>query len=350
MSTLPQLAIVGAGLIGRKHAEIVGRAGQLAALVDPNPRVKSFSEDVGARWFADLEECLAHGIDGAIIATPNHLHHEHGLACIQAGVPVLVEKPITDRLESAERLVTAAETAGVPLLVGHHRRHNPLIAAAKEVIDSGRLGHVTVVNAQFWLYKPDDYFDETWRRQAGAGPIFINLIHDIDLLRHLCGEVLGVEARQSSDRRGFDVEDSAAMLLEFKSGALGTVTVSDTTVSPWSWEFASGENPAYPKTKVPSYHIGGTEGSLSIPDLQLWSQPQGKNWWNPIQNETLKYTAGDPLVRQLRNFGDVISGKAAPLVTGRDGLQTLAVAEAIKLSARTRRSVGPERTSASIFS
>ncbi len=347
MSGLPRIAVVGAGLIGRRHAELAAASGQLAALVDPDPDAEDLSRKLGTKWFVDLDACLTDGIDGAIIATPNRLHSHQGLDCISHGIPVLVEKPITDTLASAERLVTAAENADVPILVGHHRRHNPLIAAAKNAIDTGRLGQLTLVNAQFWLVKPEDYFRQIWRRETGAGPIFINLIHDIDLLRHLCGEITRITASQSSAIRGFEVEDSAAILLEFENGALGTATVSDATVSPWSWEFASGENDAYPKTEVPCYQIGGTDGSLSIPDLRFWTQPQGQSWWKPIFSETLSYVPCDPLQRQLEHFNNVISGNAEPLVTGRDGLLTLAAVEAVKRSADTGRPVPAVRTKAS---
>ena len=339
MTSGPRLAVVGAGLIGGRHAKMLAELGWLAALVDPEPATAALAEQYGARWYADLDRCLADGIDGVIIATPNQLHATQGLACIEKGAPILVEKPITDTVESGARLVEAANMAGVPLLVGHHRRHNPLIAAAKSAVDSGRLGRLTLVNAQFWLYKPDDYFHADWRRQAGAGPVFINLIHDIDLLRHLCGEIVRVDARQSSAQRGFAVEDAAAILLEFENGALGAVTVSDATVAPWSWEFASGENPAYPKTETSCYQIGGTDGSLSVPDLTLWSQPQGRSWWKPIEGEQIAYSPGDPLMRQLQHFADVIAGKAEPLVSGADGLRTLAAVEAIKRSASIGRSV-----------
>lgn len=331
-----KLALIGAGLVGRRHAELMSEQGLLSAIADPTPQAEDLAQALGVPWFAQPEEMLAvGGIDGALIATPNQLHTTHGLACVAAGVPCLIEKPIADTSVHAAQLVAVAEAAGVPLLVGHHRRHNPLIAAAKDAIDRGRLGEIRLVNGQFWLYKPQDYFQQTWRRQAGAGPVFINLIHDIDLLRHLCGEIVRVTAQQSSAARGFAVEDTAVLLLEFANGALGTVSVSDAVVAPWSWEFASGENLAYPKTEGPCYMIGGAEGALSLPDLAVWSQPDVRSWWKPIAQDQLSFTAEDPLLRQLRHFIEVALGQAQPLVSGREGLRTLAVVEAVKLAADT---------------
>ena len=291
------LAVVGGGLIGRRHVEIVRKEAELAAIVDPDPEIRTYAAMIGAAWFPDLDALLGAGqVDGVIVATPNRMHVEQGLACVAAGVPVLVEKPIADDVASATRLVEAAEAAGVPLLVGHHRRYNPLIGRAREAIRSGEIGTVLAVQAMCWLYKPDDYFDVAWRRQKGAGPVLVNLIHDIDLLRFLCGPVTSVRALMSNAVRGNPVEETAGILLGFASGAIGTVTVSDAVPAPWSCELTAGENPAYPRTGEACYLIGGTKGSLSLPDLRQWHYQGRKSWWEPIDRRTLVADAGDPLV------------------------------------------------------
>ncbi len=334
------LAVVGAGLIGRRHIEIIAAHDRLAAIVDPAPEAAALASEQGVPWAPTLEGYLATDRPaGVVVATPNQLHAENALSAIAAGVPVLIEKPITDTAEAGARVVAAARAAGVPILVGHHRRHNPLIRAAKDAISDGRLGQIVAVQGQFWLYKPDDYFAPDWRRQAGAGPIFINLIHDIDLLRHLCGEIIRVTAVESRGVRGFDVEDTAAMILEFEGGALGTFSVSDTAVSPWSWEFSSGENPAYPTCETSAYSIAGTHGALSIPDLSYWHHPGKRGWWEPMEREKLSAGSSNPLIEQIKHFRAVIGGTSEPLVSGKEGLRTLSVIEAIKRSAALREPV-----------
>ena len=93
--------------------------------------------------------------------------------------------------------------AGVPVLVGHHRRHNPRIKAVREMIAKGQIGQLTAVVGLWLLKKPDSYFDVAWRREPGGGPILINLVHDIDDLRFICGEIVEVQALTSNSARGF---------------------------------------------------------------------------------------------------------------------------------------------------
>lgn len=330
-----KIAVVGAGLIGRKHIDVVNKHAELCAIIDPDRNAEILAEGFGATWFGDLDEYLKNQKpDGAIIASPNALHLSHGTSCLQAGVPALIEKPLADTQSSAKALVQLSEKTAIPVLVGHHRRHSPLVKAAKAAIDGGRLGRIATVNAQFWLYKPDDYFNTTWRTQAGGGPIYINLIHDIDLLRHFCGEIISVQAIESSAIRHHCVEDTAAVLLEFDSGILGTVSISDSVVAPWSWELTAGENPAYPKTPMACYTIGGTQASLSIPDLNLWEHTGEKSWWAPIESKRLNYSAADPVEMQFKHFLKMINGEVPPLVSAREGMKNIEVLDAIKQAAR----------------
>lgn len=334
------IAVVGAGLIGQKHVDLVDEHAVLSAIVDPSPTAQDLAKSKGVPWFAELEAYLETSrASGVIIATPNHLHVSQGMACVSARIPMLIEKPIADRSNEAVALVEYAKANSVPILVGHHRRYNPLIAAAKAVISEGGLGDLVSVTSQFWLYKPDDYFEMDWRTKDGAGPVYINLIHDIDLLRHFCGEVTTVQAMESRKTRGFDVEDSTAILLGFENGALGTVSVSDTIVAPWSWEMTSAENPVYPNVPTSCYTLGGTKGSLSVPDLTLWQHPQKRSWWEPIEPTQISFIPSEPLVRQLAHFCNVIDGNEEPMVSGEEGLKTLKVIEAIKKAASTGQQV-----------
>ncbi len=328
--------MAGAGLVGRAHAEIVSRTVRLDAIIDPDPDAGRVAESHGAEWHPDLTEYLRTGRpDGAIVAAPNHLHLPLAVACLKAGVPVLVEKPLAHGIAEARSLVQASRAAGVPVLVGHHRRHSPIAEMARDAIEGGRIGRVVAVNAMFWLNKNDDYFNVEWRVRAGGGPVCINLIHDIDLLQHFCGPITSVQARVSHDVRGLEVEDTGAMIFEFASGALGTASVCDATSAPWSWELTAGENPIYPQTDQSCYQIAGTTGALSVPDLTAWTHAGPEGWWSPITQERIAVVHEDPMVRQFNHFLDIILSGVPPLVTVEDGFRNIEVIEAVHAAAKS---------------
>ena len=333
--------------MGRQHYQHLSQLDQarLCAVADPGPGAEQFAAQCGVPWFADhlqmLEQCKPEAV---IIANPNALHVQTALDCIAAGVPVLLEKPVGIHLDEVRQLVRASEEAGVPVLVGHHRRHNPLIAKTRELISQGALGQLTTVTALWQLQKPDSYYDIEWRRHKGAGMILTNLIHDLDLLRHLCGEVRQVQAMTSNGVRGFAIEDSAAVLLQFEGGALATLTGSDAVAAPWSWELDSGENPVYPQhAEQPCYLFAGTRGALSVPQLTRWHyQEDGAGWHQPLLKQHEAYQPGEALRLQLLHFVDVARGLAQPLVSAADAGRTLALVEAIFQAAESGQACTPQ--------
>lgn len=340
-----RLGIAGFGAIGRKHAEVIRAHGgaEIAGVADPSPEAEAFAAAAGLRWYRAPEALLeATPLDGVIIATPNAQHVSVACQCLGRNIPVLIEKPVADSVAAARPLVEAAASSRAAVLVGHHRRHNPRVRAMRQIVRSGRLGRLTAVTALFLIKKPDDYFDVAWRREPGGGPILINLIHDIDSLRFVCGEIAEVQAMTAHGARGFAVEDTAALALRFADGALGTVTLSDATPAPWSWEIASGENPIYPHYEEPCYLFAGTSASLRAPGLQLWDYAGKAGWHAPLRRERLDVADADPLKAQIGHFLDVIAGRAAPEVSLADALGTLAVIEAIKMAAASGTRVAPQ--------
>jgi len=187
-----RIALLGAGLIGREHAKLIERhpGATLAAIVDVTPAGEAYAREHGVAFHSDYERMLDDvRPDGAIVALPNMLHLPAGLACVRRKIPVLVEKPVADTVASALALVTAAESSGIPILVGHHRRHSPDMQAAREAIARGDLGAIIAVNGMCLVRKHDSYFEAEWRRRPGGGPLLINAIHDIDCFRFLAGEI-----------------------------------------------------------------------------------------------------------------------------------------------------------------
>ena len=338
-----RIAIVGLGLVGLRHATAISQVDgvELCAVADPSADSRDKAAAVTVPHFDQLDDLIESvQPDGIILATPTTLHAAQGRLCVDAGIPVLIEKPLADNLAEGEALVRHAEAANVTTMVGHHRRFNPIIQKAHAMISEGRIGAVKSVHATCWFYKPDSYFDVApWRKCEGAGPISVNLVHDIDLIRHLCGEIIQVQAQANLSTRGYENEDVAAALFTFANGGIGTVSVSDSIVAPWSWEFTSREYPAYPFTAQSAYQIGGTHGSLSVPDLALWTHDQARDWWSPMSAEIVDCDRSDPLINQIDHFASVIRGETTPQVSGREGLRTLAVIEAIQIAAKTGQTI-----------
>lgn len=331
-----RIAVAGAGIIGRAHVDVLQASPTcaLSAIVDPSPAAQALAARQGVPWFDSLAELIAADRpDAVVLATPNALHVPQALACLDAGLPVLVEKPVAPTVAEAEALVQRAEAGGIPVLVGHHRAHSPIMAKAREVIASGQLGRLVGVMGSAAFYKPDHYFvDGPWRREPGGGPILINLIHEVHNLRMLCGEIVAVQAFSSNAVRGFAVEDTAVINLRFASGALGTFFLSDTAACARSWEQTSQENKAYAShDDEDCYVITGTSGSLSVPTMRLktYPRPEDRSWWKPFESGTVGMVRDDPLKHQMEHFGRVVRGEEPPRVSARDGLNNLRVTEAI---------------------
>ncbi len=341
-----RIAVAGAGYIGQAHMQAIARQADcvLGAIVDPAPAAAAIAAQAGVPLYPSLDEMLQQDRpDGVVLATPNQLHVAHAGICLQAGLPALLEKPIAPTVAEAQELARAVELSGARLLIGHHRAHSPIMAKAREVVDSGVLGRLVAVTGSASFYKPDHYFaDGPWRREIGGGPILLNMIHEVHNLRMLCGEIVAVQAFASHATRGFPVEDTVAINLRFASGALGTFMLSDTAASARSWEQTSQENKAYPSyADEDCYTISGTNGSLAVPTMRLKTYPraQDRSWWKPFECGVVGMVREDPLVHQMAHFCAVIRGQALPLVSARDGLANLRITEAIMAAAQSGATV-----------
>jgi predicted dehydrogenase len=331
-----KIAIVGPGLIGKKHLQLVDEepGSALGAIVAPDREPHHVTAALyNIPLYHDVATMLkSEHIDGVIIASPNVFHVDQAIACVERRVPVLVEKPIAHRYDAGKRLVEIAEANSVPLMVGHHRAHSPIMRTAQQIIRE-RLGNIVAVMGSALFYKPDDYFEAgPWRKELGGGPILINLIHEIGNLRALCGEIAAIHAISTSATRKFAVEDTASFNIQFKNGALGVFILSDTAASARSWEQTSRENPSYSTyDDEDCYIVSGTMGSLAIPSMRLKYYGDGdvRSWWKPFSLQEFDVTREDPLKCQLKNFLSVIRGHESPVVSGSDGLENLRVVEAI---------------------
>ena len=340
-----RFAVVGAGVMGRKHADLISAhsACSLVGICDADSAHSSLAEKLNVPFYRDLEEILEkERPQAAIIATPNGSHAALTEVCARRAVDVLIEKPIADSLDGARRIVKVADETGIQVLVGHHRRHSPLIQEARSIIQSGALGKLVAVSMLWALMKPAEYYKVDWRsKPPGGGPTFINLIHELDSLRFLCGEIGEVYAQSSSATRKLEVEDSLTISLSFENGALGSVLASDTTTSPWSYEATAKENALYFHTDENCYHFFGTLGSMAFPRMELWryADDDRMGWQHAMAKSRHAVTRLDPLKLQLEHFCRVVRGEEKPIVDGPDGSRSLAVVLAVLESTQCKRPI-----------
>ncbi|OJZ83700.1 hypothetical protein ASPFODRAFT_49129 [Aspergillus luchuensis CBS 106.47] len=348
------IIIVGAGLIGPRHAQSVinNPSTNLLALVDPSPSASSVAKTLNTLYFPSLSALLSSvpsipHPDAAIICTPNHTHVPVALELIGHNIHILLEKPISDTITTALPLLQAHQKhPDVKILIGHHRRFNPYITKTKEILESGSLGSILALSGLWTLYKPASYFTgaTSWRSDKTKGGVLsINLIHDVDLLHYLFGPITRVYAEKTLPQRGgpdgnadHTAEEGAAITFRFASGVVGTFVVSDCAPSPWNFEAGTGENPIIPKVGGEGggfYRVLGSRGSLSVPDLKRWSYDgvEGeKGWSEKLRVEEFEVDKGVPFDLQLEHFVQVLEGRETPRCDAVEGLRALVVVDAVK--------------------
>lgn len=322
-----KLGLIGAGTIGKRHLQAISEVteAEVVAIVDTDPLAQAIATETNASFFSSVGQMLKEiQPDGVIVCTPTEVHLEPALLSLEYNAHVLVEKPIAPSLEEAQQIVAFSKRFNRRVLVGHHRRYSEQIQQTKRMMENGVLGQLVGVTGIWAVRKADSYFEPEWRKQRSSGPVLINLIHEIDMLRYVCGEIVSLSAKVSRGLRDHPKEETTALLLEFQSGALGTFLLSDVTPSPWTWEQATGENPNFPKTSQNVYRFIGSKASLDFPNLVLWRHSGGDpDWLHEISSEVIEGKIGDAYADQIRHFCAVIEGTEQPRISATDAAKTL---------------------------
>lgn len=339
-----RLAIVGAGVIGKRHLAAIQRSAgrvELVGVADSAVTGKDVANDAGVPFFKDAESLMESlKPDGVIVATPTEHHLQPTLTALQGGAHVLVEKPIMPTLKQAAIVIAASADTGRQVLVGHHRRYYTQVHKARELVQDGTLGQLITVSGQWNMRKNESYYDPDWRHKWQAGPVVTNLIHDMDALRYICGDVVSISAETSNASLGFEKEDAAGLVMRFKSGALGTFVLSDQATSPWSWEYATGETAFFPKTGQNAVYFNGSKGALEFPNLVLWHHGNEPADWNhALRRQEIPCDLDDAFLSQIDHFCAVIRGEQLPRITARDATDTLKATLAVFESATTGKRI-----------
>jgi UDP-N-acetyl-2-amino-2-deoxyglucuronate dehydrogenase len=239
-----RFAIIGCGQIGKRHAAIIANHPQaeLAALVDIKPRSVLNIHQYNASFLPSLNAFLESGIEADVIniATPNGLHAEHAIACLNAGKNVVVEKPMALHVKNAEQIIAAADKNKKHVFVVMQNRYSPPIAWLKKIIDEAILGKIYSVQLNCFWNRDERYYKDNWHgtKEMDGGVLFTQFSHFIDIFYWIFGDIKNIDARlRSFNHQHLTVfEDSGIVMFDFGDNSIGCLNFS---TSVWEKNFES---------------------------------------------------------------------------------------------------------------
>jgi predicted dehydrogenase len=297
-------AVIGAGYLGSFHAQKYAAldGARLVGVVDVDAnRAREVAQRAGAPAYTDYREVLGE-IDVASIVVPTEAHFEVARACLEAGVHILVEKPVTRTVEEANELVQLAARRGLVFQVGHLERFNPAILAVREQITRP----LFIESDRLALFKP---------RGTDVNVVLDLMIHDIDLILSLTRSEI-TDVRSSGFKVLTDAVDIANARIEFADGCVADVNSS--RVSQQSLRKLRIFQPdLYVSIDCGTFHVRTVrkEGPAASPD----GMPR-------IVSSEQQFEKADPLLAEIRAFLDAVRAGREPPVSGEDGRRALEVA------------------------
>jgi predicted dehydrogenase len=299
-----RIAVVGVGYLGRHHARILSSlpGAKLTAVADINDsRAREVASASGTHPLTDFHELLGH-VDAVTLAVPTERHLEIALPFLNAGVHVLVEKPMARSLAEADEMIQTASKTGAILAVGQTERFNPAVAAARPLLSDPRFIEVHRLGT----------FPE---RSLDIDVVFDLMIHDVDIVLSLVkSEVEGIEAVGVPVLTGR--VDIANARLKFRNGCIANLTASrisrDRVRKIRFFQPMAYVSIDYAAQRLEVYRL--IKGVGPVPAIEGGEVP--------VENE-------EPLKRELADFVDAIKTRRAPEVTGQDGRRALALATEI---------------------
>jgi UDP-N-acetyl-2-amino-2-deoxyglucuronate dehydrogenase len=334
-----RFALVGCGRISKNHIESLkkhGKEAELVAVCDiDDAALEATQAATRSEAFSRYEDLLEKSdADVVVLATPSGLHAEQAALAAKAGKHVITEKPMATRWQDGKRMVAACDAAGVRLFVVKQNRRNATLQLLKRAVDQRRFGRIYMASINVFWNRPQEYYNAakwrgTWEFDGGA---FMNQAsHYVDLLDWMIGPVESVQAYTATLERDIEVEDTGALALRWRSGALGTMSVTMLT---------------YPKNLEGSITVIGEKGTvriggLAVNEIQHWEfadkRPEDERVREASYATTSVYGFGHPLYYE--NVIQTLRGSAEPETDGREGLRSLELLVAIYISARDGRRV-----------
>lgn len=318
-STPLRVAIVGCGAIANAYQQALGRmAGvRLTAVVDPEAtaREQLAGDDSSIARCATIDQLQ--DVDAALITAPPNTHEALSTALLARGVHVLCEKPLAPTIAAAARMLAAAKAADRRLMMGSKFRYTPDVTAARALLDQEVCGDIVLYENVFCSHVD---MTQRWNAQtdiSGGGVLIDNGCHSVDLARYLLGPLSRVQVQFGRRVQDVNVEDTARMLFQSASGALGSIDLS------WS---VHKETDAYAR-------IHGTKGTLEIG----WRGSRWKGKDGEWQSFGQGYDKITSFQAQLENFCAVVRGDAEPVIDDTDALASVVVIDCAYRAAHEER-------------
>lgn len=326
----PRILVAGLGSIGRRHLRNLLALG-IDDLILLRTKVEPVPEDPSLPVVTNLEEALDCKPDAVIVCNPTAHHLDVALPAAKAGCHLFIEKPLSQNWDSVELLLCEVAKQKSIACVGFDLRFDPGLVKVREILASGVLGRITAIQAQVGQYLPDWHPWEDYRRSVSArketgGGVILDLIHEIDYVLWLMGDVREVSCMLGQvSQLEIETEDTAAILLRFSNGAIGTISLDYVQ-----------------RILSRSCRLIGNGGSL------IWDLPSQKvSWFIAGQEGWHEYSyAGfarnDRFLAEMEHFLACLRGEAKPQVDLDEGCRSLKIALAAKQSDALRRSLSIE--------
>ena len=349
-------ALIGCGLVGDAHALALSslQDSRFVAVYDKSQaRAEALAARYGARAYTDLAKMLSSpAVQMASICTPHFAHVDLMVACAQAGVHTLVEKPLAVDLQGCDRAVAAAEEAGVKLGVVSQRRFYEPVQRVKQAIVAGKIEKPVLGTVVLMGWRDEAYYQmDAWRgkwRAAGGGVLLTQTSHHLDLLQWLMGPIDELYGDWANfNHPTVEVEDTAVAILRFKSGALGTILVSNAQKPGFYGKIhVHGQNGASVgvQTEGGAQFITGVSKAAAPPVNDIWTIPGEEHLlarWQAEDRtrcETVNVIT-HYLALQIQDFLDAIIQDREPAVSGREGRKSVELFTAIYRAHRDGRPV-----------
>jgi UDP-N-acetyl-2-amino-2-deoxyglucuronate dehydrogenase len=332
--------LIGAGNISDTHARAVAEIDSMRVVAvcgRTRKKADQLAGRVGATAYDELHRFLEHRpMDMVVIGSPSGLHAEQGIAAARRGLHVLTEKPIDIAATRADRLIAEADRAGVRLGVIFQDRMKPDVRRLKALLDAERLGTPILASASVKWHRPPEYYKgSAWRgTQAldGGGALMNQGVHTVDLLLWLFGPVRRVFGSIATRMHAIEVEDTVVAVLEFASGAIGTL------------EAATSAYPGYPRR----IELTGSEGTVRLEGDRLAAVDlrSGAEVDVVMDSKAVSVAASSPIVTDVtahravfEDFIAAIAHGVPPSCDGAQGRASVAVIEAIYRSSSINQPV-----------